>query len=628
MCGINGYKHLKKKLPDFRISDLIQSMNDCIIHRGPDEDGVFVNDRVGLGMRRLSIIDLTTGKQPVYSPDKSLVILLNGEIYNYKSLRSQLENKGHTFRTTSDTEVALITFLEYGTDSFNMLNGMFAIAIYDLNNRCMYLARDRAGEKPLYYYKSEDHFIFGSELKSLIHSGLIPKEISKKALNQYLRLTYIPSPLSIFKNVFKLPAGHYMRVDDSGEISIRQYWDVIYDDSVMITDYETCKKELRKTLFHAVEECMVADVPFGAFLSGGIDSTIITGLMSKISDKKINTFNIGFHDKQFDESGRARVAAQLHQTHHQTYFLDYDEVVGELGNIVANIDEPFADSSLIPTYAVSKFARKHVKTVLTGDAGDELFGGYNKYLIGYYANRYKKIPGFIRKEVIERMIYSLPDTTAFTRKARKVVGNAELDIYSQRLSMLSLGFKNDELQKLLRPEWNDEASLDAIREHYDRQDTAELSKTLYTDLKVVLEGDMLAKVDRASMLCSLETRVPMLHKDVIELAAKIPSDFKINTKKTKIILKDTFSDLIPDELLNAPKKGFSVPVGSWFKNELKEELMSTIGVKRKFEIPFLNYDYVEEVINEHTTNKKNRSSELWVLYVLAKWYEKNQLRFN
>ena len=415
MCGINGYVQYSSKLNNHQIYHLIKKMNNNIIHRGPDDEGIFTQDNIGLGMRRLSIIDLSTGKQPIFNEDKSLVIIFNGEIYNYKALKKEMLAKGHIFSTTSDTEVVIHCFEEYGIESFNKLKGMFAFAIYDLVQNKVIVARDRVGEKPLYYYKNPEIFLFGSELKSLMSSGMIKKNISKKALNEYLQLTYIPAPLTIFEDIYKLMPGYYMEADSDGNIKNEQYWDVKYTEEKLIGDYDLCKKKLRSTLFNAVEECMVSDVPIGAFLSGGIDSTIIVGIMSKISSRLIDTFTIGFKEKQYDESGRALAASKLHKTNHHIYYLEYGNVLSELDKLLNNIDEPFADSSLIPTYMVSNYANQHVKTVLTGDAGDELFGGYSKYLIGYYSDKYKKIPKWLRSSVIEKVLDTLPDKTAIMR---------------------------------------------------------------------------------------------------------------------------------------------------------------------------------------------------------------------
>lgn len=625
MCGINGYIQHNAELNIDQIYHLVSTMNDSIIHRGPDDDGVYTNENIGLAMRRLSIIDLSTGKQPIFNEDKSLVIMLNGEIYNYKELRQELLSKGHVFTTESDTEVVIHCYEEYGKNSFNKLNGMFAFVIYDILQNKAIIARDRTGEKPLYYYNNSGVFLFASELKSIVSSSIVDKKICKKALNQYLQLTYIPAPLTIYEDVFKLLPGHYLESDSNGKITIEQYWDVKYSDNHLLDNYDQCKTKLRKTLFDSVEECMVSDVPIGAFLSGGIDSTIIVGIMSQISGNPIDTFTIGYKDKQFDESERAQLSAHQHHTNHHIYYLNNNDILPEISKILKNMDEPFADSSIIPTYMISKYAKNHVKVVLTGDAGDELFGGYNKYLIGYYSEKFNKIPECIRKTIIQRIIYKLPDNTNLMRKVRKVVDNSERDIFEQRKNLMCLGFKKNEISFLLKINLIEQNSLEFIHDYYAKQKDAEeeLSHALYLDYKVVLEGDMLAKVDRASMLCSLEARVPMLHKDMIELAAQIPSKYKINSKSTKIILKETFNDLIPEKLLHAKKSGFGIPIGNWFRNEMKEELLISLNEDRIEEQGIFAYSYIKQILDEHFSFKKDRSSELWTLYVFQKWHMEN-----
>ena len=620
MCGINGFyfnyeneEELNKKI--------ILEMNRKITHRGPDDEGSYSDNRCSIGMTRLSIIDLVSGKQPITNEINSLKIVFNGEIYNYKELRKELINKGHIFKTDSDTEVVLHLYEEYGNECVKLLKGMFAFAIYSLSSNTIFLARDRAGEKPLYYYKGENAFVFASELKSIIASNIIEKRINKIALEQYFMLTYIPAPLTILEDVYKLKAGHYMIFANDGSVTIEKYWDIDYSLSNKIESYSEAKNILRETLFSSVEKCMVSDVPIGSFLSGGIDSTIITGIMATISNKPINTFTIGFKDKRFDESDRAALVAKMHNTKHHVFVIDSDNMLNNISKIIDNIDEPFADSSYIPTFTVSDLASKNVKVVLTGDAGDELFAGYDKYLIGYYSNLYEKIPSFIRKNIIETGIKKMPQDNSTVRKINKVVENFNLDIFSQRENLMCLRLKNNQIGKLLA--YESEKNLDLISEYYNtfsRENATEIDRTLYTDFKVVLEGDMLCKVDRASMLSSLETRVPFLYPDVIEVASQIPAEYKIKARNKKIILKDTFSDLIPKELLKASKKGFSVPLASWIKNELYEDIAKALDYNKIKKQELLNADFVQQLLNEHIIGAKNNASIIWAIYVFEKWY--------
>jgi len=621
MCGINGFVDFNHKIEDNHKYKLIKTMNDKIIHRGPDDHGHSIVKNVVLGMRRLSIIDLVTGEQPIYSFDNKQVIVFNGEIYNYKEVKNILISKGYIFNTTSDTEVLLYAYKEFGNNFVNLIKGMFSIAIYDSSLEKLIIVRDRAGEKPLYYYVDDDIFIFSSELKSILSTQLIDKSININALNQYLQLTYIPSPLTIFNGIYKLKPGHILEVDFKRNIKITKYWDIEFDDNNQIKSKKECIQELRENVFNSVEQALNADVPVGIFLSGGIDSTIIAGVAAKISNNQINTFTIGFNDKQFDERSRAQIASSQINSKHRLFVLDYNKILPEINYMISNIDEPFADSSYIPSYMVSKFAKNYVKTVLTGDAGDELFAGYEKYLIGYYSDKYNRLPKVLKK-TIEKIIYLFPDRSNFSRKIRKVIENSPLNIYEQRKNMMCLGFKDTELNRLLNIDFLASNHLDFIKETYESQKLTsnEINKALYTDFKIVLEGDMLTKMDRASMLSSLETRVPLLDKDIIELASRIPSKYKLNKSNKKIIFKEAFTDILPKKLLKAQKKGFRVPIGHWFRNELKEDLLFVLDEKKIKEQNIFNYEFIRIILDEHFNMTKNRESELWTLYVFQKWY--------
>lgn len=625
MCGINGYLQFKRNKTTSEMEQIAASMNEAIFHRGPDEFGVYADADAAISMRRLSIIGLFDGRQPIFNEDKSLLIVFNGEIYNYKALKSEMESKGHTFYTHSDTEVVLHLYEEYGKQAFNRLNGMFAAAIYHIREKKLVLVRDRAGEKPLHYYMDDTRFVFSSELAGLFSGTDIPKAIDQTALNQYLQLTYIPAPLTIYQNVYKLPAASVMEVDGQGNFSIEPYWQLTYDRDALIGDYEACRRALREQMFQAVEGCMVADVPVGAFLSGGIDSSIMVGIMSKISRMPVETFTIGYKEKQFDESGLAKETAELNGTHHHTMLLDYSDALDALDTIIHRLDEPFADSSAIPTYMVSKFAAGTVKTVITGDGGDELFAGYQKYLIGHYSDMLKKMPAFITDGVLKKVVYALPDKTALSRKMRKVLDNVHKTTFEQRKNLICLGFKDNEVAALLSGKIQSQNALNFIQDYYDTfKDAAdEISRAQYTDFKLVLEGDMFHKVDRMSMLNSLETRTPFVSKAIVELAARIPSEYKIKKTDTKIILKDTFKDLVAPNVLAGKKHGFSVPIGKWLAGPLKGQLDALTDRDFVAEQGLFEYDYIQSMIGEHVTEKRNRFSELWLLFVFQSWYQRN-----
>ncbi len=621
MCGINGFILEKEASADENINR-INKMNSLIIYRGPDSDGIYADAKVGLGMRRLAIIDLCTGKQPIYNEDGTKAIVFNGEIYNFKGLRDDLISKGHKFKTKSDTEIILHSYEEYGTKCLDKLNGMFAFAIYDLESREMFIARDRAGEKPLYYYRDNEKFVFASELKSIIKTFDIKKEINKTALNQYFSLTYIPAPLTIFKNIYKLEAGSFI-IYREDNLRIERYWNIDSKEVQTINSYDECKRRLREALFTSVEQKMISDVPLGAFLSGGIDSSIMVGIMSKLSARPVETFTIGFKLKEFDESDRAQIVSQKNKTNHHVHFLDYTHAVEELENILETFDEPFADSSSIPTYFVSKFAGEHVKVVLTGDAGDELFAGYSKYMVNYYTDMYNKVPRVLRKRLIEPLIYKMPDRSSISRKVRKVIESSEKDMFEKRRELMFLGFNHNRIGKLLKAGSISSDSYDIIEKSYNKNvEFDELTRTLYTDFKIVLEGDMLVKVDRMSMLNSIETRVPMLDKNVIELAFSMPSDFKIRGRNQKFILKDTFKDLIPQEVLGKSKRGFAVPIGEWFKGPLKGMLLELLSKEFILEQGIFEYEYIECLLEDHFGERVNNAYPLWALFVFQKWYRK------
>lgn len=621
MCGINGIIKFKPDNP-MELKPLVSAMNEKIVYRGPDSEGIYLGKNVCLGMRRLSIIDLNNGNQPIYNKEKSIVAVFNGEIYNFLELKAVLEKKGHRFRTKTDTEVIIHSYEEYGEDFFDKLDGMFAFALYDKEEKTIFIARDRMGEKPCYYYKDENYFIFGSEMKSLMAVGLVPKKINSMALCQFLQLTYIPAPLSILEGVYKIRPGHYIKITQSGQLMDRQYWNLSFETNKKITSYKQAKKDLFEKCIHSIEKRMKSDVPVGAFLSGGIDSGSIVGIMSQISKKAISTFTIGFCEKEYDERKRAGMVAALNRTKHHEYIMDYKKTAAFMDEIIEKMDEPFADSSMLPTYLVSKLASKHVKVILTGDGADELFGGYSKYLIGYYSNKYMRIPKVFRKRIIEPITEKILDKGKLSEKVRKVIQSAEKDIFTQRKEMMCLGFRENELLYLMKENFYHTESLGFIKEYYySNTEESELSKALYTDMKTVLEGDMLVKVDRMSMLNSLETRVPFLSRDIIEFSAGLPDRFKINGKRLKCILKDAMKEVLPPKFDKYPKSGFGVPLELWIRDEMKEEFVKVLDKDRIEKQGIFQAAYVQKLLEEHLTGEKNRKNQLWTLFVFQKWFD-------
>jgi asparagine synthase (glutamine-hydrolysing) len=626
MCGINGI--VTRSIES--LQEQIQKMNNQIIHRGPDDSGFLCIGNVAMGMQRLSIIDLSTGHQPMFNSDNSISIVFNGEIYNYKEVKERLITEHKVFfRTTSDTEVILKGYEVWGTDVLKYLNGMFAFSVYDQKKSRIFIGRDRFGEKPLYLYKDDEQVLWASELKSIIELKPELKEISSQGLNLFLSLTYIPAPYTIYKNISKLRPGCFILLNAT-DLSIVEsaYWDIDLETIVDINDYEEAKIQLRSMLFDSVEKRMIADVPIGVFLSGGVDSTIIAAIMSKHSDSPIKTFSIGYSNPKYDESARAKIVSKHIKSEHHEYTLDYADILQDLDKVVLNYDEPFSDSSCLPTYFVSQKAAEHVKVVLTGDGGDEVFGGYNKYLLHSYGKVYASfIPKILRRIILsglERVRIGASDTKSSVTKLRKLLKSLGGTPALNHINIISLGFHEDEKKELLSQEMYEDMSQTLIREvklPEERSSKIEpLKIARYLDKNISLEGDMLVKVDRASMLCSLECRSPFLDHRLMELSYRMPDDFLIRGNYKKRILKDTFKDLLPHKFFNSSKSGFEVPISSWLRNELKDDLLSTLSEVNLNKHGLFNYNYVSELIADHIQLKIDRSSKLWSLLCFQKWY--------
>ena len=527
--------------------------------------------------------------------------------------------KNHKFRTNTDTEVILHAYEEWGVKAFDKIDGMFAFSIYDKREKNIIIVRDRIGEKPLYYYKDSDFFIWGSELKSLLCTDLISKQINKRGLNQYLQFTYIPAPLTIYDNIYKLLPGHWMKIRLDGNITEGEYWnlDSIRTDKTL--SYEEACKKLYKLMKKSIEERVVSDVPLGAFLSGGIDSSTVVGMMSKVMKVPVETFTIGYKEKEYDERSRARQVAEKWNTNHHECTLDYNNVLNSINEILMYLDEPLADPSILPSWFVCNFAKRYVKVALAGDAGDELFLGYDKYLI-YYSDKFKKLPKLIRKTV-KKIVFCIPDKSGLSRKVRKVINNAEKDQYEKRLDLMSRAFKKEERKYLMKSQFYDEECTSIVLDRYYKlKGESELKRTQYTDISLVLEGDMIAKMDRMSMLNSLEVRIPLLSREIVELAFSLPDKYKLDRRNKKRILKDTFHSLLPDKFEKLPKIGFGIPIDRWFRNELRgmvEELLNKENIEKQ---QLFNWDYVNQILEEHYAGKKNNGDKIWTLIVFQKWY--------
>ncbi|MDZ7260648.1 MAG: asparagine synthase (glutamine-hydrolyzing) [candidate division KSB1 bacterium] len=623
MCGICGLVNIDRSRP---IGEgILKKMCDVIQHRGPDDEGYYVNTNVGLGMRRLSIIDLVTGKQPISNEDGSVWIVFNGEIYNFPQLRAELQSKGHQFVTKTDTETIVHAYEEYGEECPTRLNGMFAFAIWDNRSKRLFIARDRLGIKPLYYYFDGHRFVFGSELKSILQMPDIPRRVDPRALDNFLTFEYIPAPLSIFKDVKKLSPGHSLTLKD-GQISLRRYWELICQENG--ADIEVICENLRELLTDAVKIRLISDVPLGAFLSGGLDSSSVVALMSRVMDRPVKTFSIGFDDVTYNELHYARIIAKHFKTEHHEFIIKPDAV--ELTEkLIGYLDEPFGDFSIFPTYLVSKMARDYVTVVLSGDGGDELFAGYDTYIADRLASRYQKLPGFVRKGIVAPVLNSIPPTSkkkGFINKAKRFVEGMALpeDLCHTRWMIFLSSRERDQLYaEDLKQALRKEDPYAFIRHFFATAGFDDpLNRQMYVDIKTYLVDDILVKVDRMSMATSLEARVPFLDYRFVEFAANIPSRLKLQGKQTKYILKRAMSQILPREILTRGKEGFSIPIKNWLKNELKPMMMDILSPSKIAEQGFFNLDYVEKLKDEHLRGVENHSHRLWALMMFGYWYEK------
>jgi asparagine synthase (glutamine-hydrolysing) len=591
-----------------------------IRHRGPDDQGVMLKPGVALGMRRLSIIDLAGGHQPISNEDNTVTIVFNGEIYNYRELQKELQTRGHQFRTNSDTETIVHAYEEFGSSCVNHLRGMFAFAIWDHREKQLFIARDRVGKKPLYYSVTRGGMlVFGSELKSLLEHPEVERNINPQALDAYFSLGYVPDPISIFENVEKLPPGHYLTFTN-GRLTVERYWDFSYNTNGNGHKAADYLEELRALLSEAVKLRLVSDVPLGAFLSGGVDSSTVVALMAEHMDQPVKTFSIGFNEDSYDELKYARLTAKKFGTDHHEFMVTPDicEVVDQLA---WHFDEPFADSSAIPTYVVSKLAREHVKVVLTGDGGDELFAGYSRYVTERNRSKFDLVPRVVKKALMDPLSRGLPHGAW----GRNYLQNVSLDPISRYLDTVSVftglnksSLYSDDFSDQLR----DSSHLNAYFHELSRnvKTNAPLDSLLYIDSKTYLPGDILTKVDRMSMAVSLEARVPLLDHKLIEFVTRIPASMKLAGIETKHLFKQVISDLVPAEIVNRPKQGFGVPIQQWINQQLRERIRDTLNDPRSLERGYVTREYVALLLDEHERGRRDHAMALWSLLMLELWH--------
>jgi asparagine synthase (glutamine-hydrolysing) len=613
VCGVAGFYVPGRPAELSRVREMCRQ----ITHRGPDDQGYYTGDGCALGMVRLSIIDLSTGHQPIANEDQTLWVVFNGEIYNYRELRADLAARGHRFATNSDTEVLLHLYEEYGTDGISRLRGMFAYAIWDSRRRKLLLVRDRFGKKPLYYAQIPEGLFFASELKCLREAGL-QFDLDPEAIRQYFHFTYIPDPASPFKQVRKLPAGAWLEFSEDGSVRRGRYWEPPPPAESIPEDMDesAAAARLREVFDESVRIRMIADVPLGAFLSGGVDSSSVVASMALQSPEPVKTFSIGFEEQAYNELEYAACVAARYKTDHHTLIVRPDSV-NLVEKLVRHFDEPFADSSAIPTFLVSGFAVQHVKVALTGDGGDELFAGYNSFFRVNRLRRWDWMPQALRRFV--SFVSNVLPYSAYGKNYLHMISRpTPLERYFE------VNYSPWQLSRsLLQPRWLmplDEAYLRRAFAHCLLPDSADiLSQALYFEATANLVGDMLVKVDRMSMAQSLEVRCPMLDHRLAELAARIPAAWKMRGQQGKYCFIQAMRDRLPEQVWNRPKRGFSVPVSQWFRGPLREMLWDHLTSSRFLDRGFVSPEFLRHILTEHDTGRRDNRTWLWGLLVLELW---------
>ncbi len=625
MCGIVGFINLDSRIAHGHGADVVlREMCERLTHRGPDDEGVFIENNAALGMRRLSVIDLVHGTQPVFNEDCTIAVVLNGEIYNYRELRKDLEKRGHRFRSHSDTEVLPHLYEEYGAGMVTHLNGMFAFALWDLRRRKLFMARDRFGEKPLYWSVFDNQLIFASEPKAVLAHPSVKPNLNTEAFRSFLSFDYVPAPLSIYEGIQKLPSAHTLTLEDS-EIKIERYWRLSYKKNNLTLD--EAEERLRELIGESVKMRLVSDVPIGVLLSGGVDSSTVAAFASKNSSEPIKTFSISFAEPSFDESAYARRVAKYLGSQHHEHRLSVDLAANLVSEIGAWLDEPLSDPSIVPMYLLSQFTRKHVTVALGGDGGDELFAGYPMYHAHKLANLYERVPHVLQKFFVEPIVRRLPVKTenlSFDFKARRFVSGMKYDNVARHHVWFGSFTPNEQeslLSEDIKRETNADVYFNARKLLSDCDADNVIEQMQFLDTQFYLAEDILTKVDRASMAVSLEVRAPFLDYRVAEFAASLPVDFKLRGRKTKYILKQAIKPILPSFVSNRSKKGFGVPIADWLKGNLRTLTRDMLSPERLKRSGYFNADYVQKLLNEHESGKANHRKLLWTLLMFELWRE-------
>jgi len=616
MCGICGIYNAQTHEPVS--SALVEHMTHLISHRGPDDSGAYLDGPLGLGFERLSIIDLGGGHQPMSNETGDIWIVFNGEIWNYKLLRKELAEKGHQFRTNSDTETIVHAYEEYGVDCVARLHGMFGFAIWDAPRKRLLLARDRAGKKPLYYTVVNGDFLFASEIKSLLHDPRVKREVDLQALGDFLSVRYVPGPATLFANIYKVLPGHWLLYED-GQVREECYWDYTFAPTEQhpIAEYI---QGIRQHVHRAVEERMIADVPVGTLLSGGVDSSIVTGTMSQLTNQPVKTFAVGFDVPGFSELPYARLVADHFGTEHHELVVQCSDLSQYWPLLTWHRDEPVSEPSDLGVYLVSQLARQHVKVVLSGEGGDELFAGYPKYVVDWMARYYHILPATIRDKVIMPLLDHLPYSMRKLKTAARTLSQPAPQRWMAWFGTFNGPLKENILSESTRASIDTDASRIFRRwlENHPQRDN--LSSMLYLDTKIWLPDNLLMKGDKMTMAASLEARMPLLDYKLTEYAASIPSNIKIKPFQAKYLLKQAFADFLPRPILTRKKMGFNVPTGTWFREGQRNLITQLLLSERTRNRGYLNNEFVASMLRDHLEGKTNYQAQLFLLASLELWF--------
>ena len=620
MCGICGVYEYKHQATVDR--QLLCSMLQVIQHRGPDDEGMHLDGAVGLGNRRLSIIDLPGGRQPIYNEDGSIVIVFNGEIYNYRDLATQLRQRGHVFTTASDTEAIVHLYEDLGEDCVRELRGMFAFAIWDSRRRRLFLVRDRLGIKPLYYTELSDRLIFGSEIKAILQHPAVQARLDLEGLSNFLTLKYVPAPQTMFDGIFALPPGHVLTCDESG-VTIRSYWDLSFArDGVRRESEAAYAEQLEALLQESVKIHLISDVPFGAFLSGGIDSSTVVALMSRFLSEPVKTFSVGFEGDggEFSELPYARLVAEQYQTDHHEILMRPQDVIDLTEKIVWHLDQPVADEAALPNYMVAELASQHVKMVLTGEGGDELFAGYARYAGERLSPLFRYIPGSV-KSLALAVSARVPGLRRPKLALYALCQPDEVARLTNWFSLFNHEMKTALLSEAVRRALNGASTSSVFAEHLRRTDATDpLSRMLYVDTKLWLPDDLLARGDKTSMAASIEARVPLLDHKLVEFAASLPPDLKLKRLTRKYLLRKVSRAWLPAPIIDRKKKGFPVPISVWFRNEARSFVRDILSRQAIRQRGLFDPGSVEKLLDEHETGFADHGSAVWGLLSVELWH--------